>query len=526
MKTAWAVASLSVLLVTLPLRADEPLHNRIDALILAPGKGKPVSARSDDAEFIRRIYLDLAGRIPSVVEARTFFDDKATDKRTRLIDKLLADPEYARRMADQFHVLLMERLGDNADWSRYLLTSFEKNKPWDALTRDLLSGGREAKGAAFWLSKRLENYGENPVDYPGLTRDVGRLFLGVNLQCAQCHDHLFIDDYKQADYQGLFAFVQNAVLATPNPPAVAEKLTTKKLAFASVFEKVQKETGPRLPRMKEVPIPALKPGDEWLEKPDPRGRKGGVPKFSTLSKLAEQVTHTDNPAFARNIANRLWYLLMGRGLVHPLDLHHRDNPPSHPELLDLLAKEMAARKYDIKAMLREIALSETYQRSSVLPSGQPKFEPATFLTAHEKRLSAEQLLASVLQATGETERAGKAKGGVEVLRTKFIKAFANPAREPEEEFLPALKSALFLLNDSAVLDLLTARPGNLVDRASKLSDEKAVEELYLAVLTRLPTAEEKAETAKYLAKHAGRKAVAVGHVAWALLASTEFCVNH
>src|SRR5204863_1816308 len=148
--------------------------------------------------------------------------------------------------------------------------------------------------------------------------------------------------------------------------------------------------------------------------------------------------------FPRNLANRLWYLLMGRGLVHPLDLGHGDNPPSHPELLDLLAKEAVARKYDIKSLLREIAQSEAYQRSSVLPPGQEKPEPALFLTAHEKRLSAEQLLWSVLEATGEKVRLAKGKNGTDALKAKFLKAFANPAREPEEEFLPALRSALFL----------------------------------------------------------------------------------
>src|SRR5205807_2699768 len=206
----------------------------------------------------------------------------------------------------------------------------------------------------------------------------------------------------------------------------------------------------------------------------------------------------------------LWFMMMGRGLVHPLDMSHSDNPPSHPEVLDLLAKEAVARKYDVKALLRELALSQTYQRSSMLPSGATKFEPATFLTGHEKRLSSEQLLVSVLEATGEKERVGKAKGGIEALRAKFLKAFANTAREPEEEFSPALRSALFLLNDSAALDLLTPRPGNLVDRAARLPDDKVAEELYLSILSRMPAAEEKDEIAKHLMKNANRKAVAVG----------------
>lgn len=512
------VAATLILLVTYPCLAADPLHKQIDAQIAAKSKGKAVSPLADDAEFLRRVTLDVTGRIPSTQEARAFLADQSPDKRAKLIDQLLASKDYPRRMSEQFHVVLMERLGDNADWSKYLHTAFEKNKPWDAITRDMLSASKEEKGAAFFLTKRLENYGQNPVDYPALTRDIGRLFLGVNLQCAQCHDHLFIDDYKQVDYQGLFAFVENLSLNGPNN--LVEKPTMKKVAFSSVFEKIQKETGPRIPGMKEVSLPTFKAGEEWVTKPDPKTKTPGVLKFSTLPNLAQQVTDPANPNFAKNFVNRLWFLTMGRGLVHPLDLHHSTNPASHPELLDLLAKEAVARKYDIKSLLREMLLSKTYQRTSVLPTGETKRDPATFLTALEKRLSAEQLLLAVGEATGTKKEL------VEPLRAKFVKAFANTAREPEEEFAPALRTSLFFLNDSAILDLLVPKDGNLVDRVCKLPDDKIVEELYLSILTRMPTAQEKDEIGKYLTKNASRKAVAVGHAAWALLASTEFCVNH
>src|SRR5262249_35213238 len=154
---------------------------------------------------------------------------------------------------------------------------------------------------------------------------------------------------------------------------------------------------------------------------------------------------------------------------------------------------------DIKWLLREIALTKTYQRTSLLPPGRTKFEPATFLTAHEKRLSAEQLFLSVLEATGERERvlSGKAAPGEKLtpdaLRAKYVKAFAGPPREPEDEIAPSLKGALFVLNDDAVLGLLTPRAGNLMDRLLKLPDEKVADEVYLSVLTRRPTAEERDE---------------------------------
>jgi hypothetical protein len=215
--------------------------------------------------------------------------------------------------------------------------------------------------------------------------------------------------------------------------------------------------------------------------------------------------------------------MMGRGIVHPLDLHHSENPPSHPELLDALADEFVAHRFDIKWLLREIALSQTYQRSSMLPAGQAKPLPETFLVGLEKRLSAEQMLWSMLEATGEP---ASDKAAVERLRAKFVQAFANPAREPEDEFAPSLKAALFVLNDDAVLGLLAPKPGNLVDRLAKLPDDKVAEELYLSVLTRLPSTEEKASVAKYLTKHAARKPPALGNLAWALLASSEFAANH
>ncbi|MGE3805362.1 MAG: DUF1549 domain-containing protein, partial [Gemmataceae bacterium] len=216
---------------------DQPLHEQIDRLIEAKAKGKSPSKQSDDAEFVRRIYLDLAGRIPTATETRTFLADRSADKRARLIDQLLAGSEYSVRMGQVFNVMFMERLGDHADWQKYLRESFAANKPWDQMARELLRAdptGKE-RGASFFLAKRLENFGQNPVDYPGLTRDVGRLFLGVDLQCAQCHNHVFIKDYKQADYQGLFAFFQNTYLVDPKQMLVGEKLTTKKIEFVSVF---------------------------------------------------------------------------------------------------------------------------------------------------------------------------------------------------------------------------------------------------------------------------------------------------
>lgn len=506
--------------------ADEPLARRIDALIEANAKGKPFSPSADDAEFLRRVYLDFAGRIPSVAEARAFLDDRAAAKRDKLIDRLLAAPEYATRMQERFSLMLMERLGDHPQWAKYLQQCFAQNRPWDQMAREMLGAETkgEAAGAGFFLSKRLENYGQNPVDYPALTRDIGRLFLGKDLRCAQCHDHLFISDYKQQDFQGLYAFVKNVSLKKGDPPGVAEGLTTAKVEFTSVFVGDKKATGPRLPGGPEVMIPAFPKGQEYLEPPDKKKQQPGVPKFSTLKTLAEQLPGAENVAFNRNIVNRLWFMQMGRGLIHPLDLDHSKNPPSHPELLDLLAREFVAHKYDIRWLLGELARTQVYQRSSRLPAGVKEVEPTEFRTAIERRLEAEPLARALLEATGE--KAIKGGATFESARAAFVKAFAYPPREPEDDFAPSLKGALFLLNDKAVLSWLEPKPGNLLERLAALDDAKVAEEVYLSVLTRRPSAEETQDVSRFLSERKERRPAALRNLTWALLASTEFCVNH
>lgn len=505
------------------LLGDESLPGRVDALIDAQLAGQPVAALADDAEFLRRVFLDFAGRIPNVTEAREFLEDSAADKREKLIDKLLASDEFPNRMADLMHVMLMERRGEHPEWIAYLRESFKQNKPWDVMAREMLAPdpkNEQTRAAAFFLSKRLENYGQNPVDHPALTRDVSRLMLGMDLQCAQCHDHLFIKDYKQEDFQGLFVvFANTSVRSDVKFPAVSEKLMTQRIEFQSVFDPQKKTTGPRVPGRDEIAIPAFAKGEEFLEPPDPKTKAPGRLKFSPLEHLAAEITSPNYPPFARNIANRMWFLLMGRGLVHPLDLHHRDNPPSHPELLDLLARELVEHKFDLKWLLRELALTRTYQRSGILPEGASDPLPERFAVALEKPLSAEQLFASVTTAVG-TQAADS-------LKAKFVKAFANPPMEPEVEFAPSLKAALFLMNDAELLKLLDPQPNNLLTRLKALDAPAAVaDELYVSILSRRPAADEIAEVTEQLNVAGDRKETVLKQLAWALLASSEFCLNH
>jgi hypothetical protein len=302
---------------------------------------------------------------------------------------------------------------------------------------------------------------------------------------------------------------------------VGERPTIEKTGFASVFTKVQMATAPALPGLAMIEIPASAKGMEFVEAPDKKAGTPGVLKFSPLKEISERLPTKANADFTRNSANRVWALLLGRGLVSPLDLHHSGNPASHPELLDLLAREFAARDFDIKWLLREIALTKSYQRSSKLPAGVKEPPHAKyFATALERRLTAEQLLQSVLVATGSDPKSA------DTLRPKYMKAFANQPREPEDEVTPSLKAALFVLHDDAVLGLLKPKPGNLVERVAKLSDADATDALYLAILSRKPATEERDAVLKVLAKHPEKRGEAVGRVAWALLASMEFGVNH
>jgi len=238
--------------------------------------------------------------------------------------------------------------------------------------------------------------------------------------------------------------------------------------------------------------------------------------------------------------------MMGRGIVHPLDMFHSDNPPSHPELLDLLADEFVKHQYDMKWMWRELALTKTYQRSSELPDSEPdragpetkekdaasesaKPQAAWFTVAIERRLSAEQLLWSVLRATDAYERltADDAKDALADYCKRFLNAFANAQREPETEFSPSLKSALFVLNDEKLLAFLEPKDGNLTDRVSKTDDDaQAIDMLFLSIFSRQPTDTERNDTIGFLAQHKDNRTKAIQQIAWAMLASTAFCVNH
>ena len=539
-----------------------PLHQQIDELVAkrqAELKIAP-AAVSSDAEFVRRAYLDLNGVIPTATQARAFLENGAEDKRQKLIDELLDSPDYALNMARVFDVMLIERRiasgGASRDvlqatWRAYLAESFAENKPWDKIVHELLA----SDGTEEQLAGALKFYLVRDVAPHQLTRDVGRLFLGVDLQCAQCHNDPRIDEYLQADYFGIYAFLERIKLhpVTPRGAQLAETAEGK-TTFVSVFTAEAGETAPRLPGGPMLADPELEKGKEYIVTPGPKERS--VPTYSRRLKLAEQLPRAETQGFSRNIANRLWALLLGKGLVHPLDLHHASNPPSHPELLAALQHWLFEHNYDIKGFLREVAFSHTYQRSSVAPADAGTELPAgSFAVAPLRGLSPEQLRWSLLQATGRTElhyarleaQASKAEPmpttapepawkvkaarneALERQTGSLIAAFAGLPGQPEADFQPVVDQALYLRNSTKLLPLLQADPGTLLARLNSLTDAAPVAEgLYLSVLSRKPTADEAAEVGRLLeaAKTPADRGEALQALLWGLLLSAEFRLNH
>ena len=306
--------------------------------------------------------------------------------------------------------------------------------------------------------------------------------------------------------------------------------------FTSVFDKNKKQnsTLPRMPYGKPQDEPKSEKGKEYKVAPAPNVRP--VPAFSRRELLARAITSPDNAAFSRTAVNRLWAMMLGRGLVHPVDWDHGGNPPSHPELLDLLAAEFVVHQYDMKWLIREIALSKTYQRSSEVPAGVSDPPADRYLTAILKPLGPEQFGFAVLQATGQTdaERAALGPKGTDVLLdarllpriAPFRSMFANQPGQSQDAFASTLDQTLFLKHSPTIRGMIAARAGNLADRLSKLSDSDALaEELFLSVYTRRPTMDERRDVADVL-KRGPDRPTAIAELVWSLLASAEFRFNH
>ncbi len=369
--------------------APPSLHERIDVLIESEFAG-PLTPPASDADFLRRTYLDLTGLIPNPDEARAFFADAATDKRARLVDKLLATPQHARHLATFFDLMLMERRPqkhvDVGAWQQFLFNSCLTNKPYNLLAREILAADGADEPTRVAARFHLDREGEPSA----LVRDTGRIFFGMDLSCAQCHDHPRVADYLQRDYHGLFAFFNRTYLFTRDSDKkafLAEKAEGD-VTFSSVFTKESGATRPRLPGGPQLTEPAFPRFTEYAVAPDAKDKNlRPVPKHSRRVELAKAATQSNNRAFNRNIVNRLWGMMLGRPLVTPVDELNSANPAAYPALLDLLAAEFAASGYDTREFLRELALTRVYGRSFELPASvaSPRGLATTWIPILESR---------------------------------------------------------------------------------------------------------------------------------------------
>ena len=425
------------------LPAAESLSARIDSLVDADQVG-PIAADAGDAEFLRRVTLDLHGVVPTAAEARAFFADASPNKREILVDRLLSSPRYAVHMANVFDVMLMERRPDKhvstPEWQKYLQAAFQKNLPYDQLAREILS----ADGVDPNLRPAAKFFLDRDAEPNIMARDVGRIFFGMDLQCAQCHDHPLIDHYLQTDYYGLYAFVNRTVVfadEVAKKSFLGEK-SDGEASYKSVFTQDAGHIGPQLPGENEIDEPRFRQGEDYVAAPLPGVRP--VPKYSRRAKLAELATNGANRQFNVNIANRLWGHMMGRGLVHPVDLHHPLNPPTHPAVLDLITNEFVGMKYDMRALLRELALTRAYQRSIDPPSElTPQLAAAAgqipVLSTEYANLKGVSDESRKLVETAQTEfKAVRAALATSEAAWKAAETAVTTARKPVDDLLAAI----------------------------------------------------------------------------------------
>lgn len=490
--------------------ANLPRFNFIDKLVdqkLAKLNVSP-SPVCDDAEFLRRVYLDLVGVPPTPDEARAFLKDASVDKRAKLIDRLLADPAFADLMALRWADLLRvnrQVLGPQRAFAyyRWIRGSFATNQPFDQFARELLTAEgplNETAAANFY------KVATKPGD---VASTIAQVFLGVRIACAECHHHP-TDRWSQTDYVGMVG------LFTPLTFRGGKDAET----LQAVGDQVTKHPRSGLPVFAHAlgaKEPAVNPpGDRRLV-------------------LADWMTDPANPYFARNFVNRLWANLLGRGIVEPVDDVRATNPPSNPELIDALAAYAREQKYDTRAVVRLICNSRVYQTSSA-PNATNEKDEQNFSRALFKRPSAEVLLDLIGRTTGVPDRfpglpAGTRAAQVWDSETKhqFLKLFGRPSRttacECERNHEPSTSQVLNLLNSPELQRKLSHEAGTIAKLTATIADDaKLVEELYLTFFSRYPTAKERDAAARHLKKPDRRRAAE--DLAWAMMNSLEFAFIH
>lgn len=497
-----------------PRGFDSPPSQLIDQLVDSKLKKLHIvaSAACDDATYLRRVFLDIIGRIPTADEARAFLADGSADKRTRLLDALLQRSEYADYWALKWSDWLRvdrQVLGHQGAYSYYkwIHDSFEANKPLDRFARELITAdGPLADHSAGYFYK----VAKDPGDAAAL---LSQALLGIRIDCAKCHHHPF-DRWSQDDYYGMQAFF------TP----VAFKSTSRGEQLMAI-----RNESTRHPRT----------GAEIFAHPLGIPMPNANPPADRRTVLADWLTSPSNSAFPRNVANRAWAHFLGRGLIEPVDDVRSTNPPTNPELLDALAREFASHGYDMHHLIRTIVHSRTYQASSDVNETNERDEQ-NYSRSLLRRLDAEVLLDAICDATGVSEKFDGVAAGSRAVQLwdsqvshYFLATSGRPTRmtvcECERVREPSVAQVLHGLNSPMLESKLSHDAGRLasLERSHAQDMNALVEELYLTFLSRKPAANELEAALKHLSARGptGRRA-AVEDLGWSLMNSLEFMFNH
>jgi hypothetical protein len=521
--SCWFASRIVVATVTVPfaqtIAADgfdkSPRRNFIDDLVAAKLKrlNLPPSPRASDSEFLRRAFIDTIGTLPTADETRAFLADTAPDKRDRLVESLLARPEFVDYWTYKWSDLLLvnsEKLAPPAMWAyyRWIRSQVAENTPWDQFARRIVtaSGSTLENGAANFFALH-----KDPME---MAETTSQAFLGMSVACAHCHNHP-LEKWTNDQYYGFANLF--ARLKIKN----ADGEGNQTIFPTTEGELIQPRTGrPQLPRPLD--------GE-------------AIPLESTTDRriaLADWLTAPENPYFSRAITNRVWANFMGVGLVEAVDDVRLTNPPSNAELLSELAKYLVENHYDLKSLMRFILQSETYQRSSqTLPenAADRRFYSCYF----PRRMRAEVLLDALSQVTGTpTEFKGYAPGWRALqlpdsnIDSYFLKSFGRPQRlltcECERTNEPSMVQVLHISNGDTINEKLAAK-GSHVEQllGTKTPDDKLVEEAYLSALSRQPTDAEKQQLVDLLGQSpVAEKRQAVEDLYWSLLSGKEFLFNH
>lgn len=419
--TLFAALASSIALSTTAV-SQEPLHSVIDRTVAVDFESL-VASREADGLLLRRLSLDLRNVVPTQQELDAFRADVAPDRWERWVQRFLDDPLASERLVDWLDKTLMQRRPfqhvDRNAWTAMLRKQVDDRVPLDKLLQDVLGGA--------WWSREQRTPQRFYLDRGGdphlISRDLGRILIGRDMQCAQCHDHPQVDDYRQIDYHGILAFVSPSSMVEgkyKDDKGAEQKLQVyvEKAAgdasFESVFDKgVLFRVGTRLPDTAEPTEGYLTPDARYQPQKQPNALEGlpNAPIASRRQVLASQLNGA-NRLFAENWANRLWAMMFGAGLVHPLDMHHPDNPASNPELLKKLTDALIESHFDVRYMMREIALSNVYQRGRDMPiNGSLRLGVVLEMPA-DGMASLRSSIAAQLQAANDAEKAASAAADV------------------------------------------------------------------------------------------------------------------